>query len=47
VATIEVGDAEAASAWLRQQGIAFRQTREGALIPPEQAHGLAIELVGA
>ena len=47
VATIEVADVEHASAFLRQQGITFRRTREGALIPPLQAHGLAIELVGA
>jgi catechol 2,3-dioxygenase-like lactoylglutathione lyase family enzyme len=46
VATIEVADAERAAAWLRQQGVPFRQTREGALIPPGEAHGLAIELVG-
>ena len=46
VATIEVADAERAAALLRQQGVPFRRTREGALIPPGEAHGLAIELVG-
>lgn len=46
VLTVEVADPEQASAFLRLQGVAFRQGREGAFVPPEQAHGVAIELVG-
>jgi hypothetical protein len=47
VATIEVADLERAAAFLRQRAVPFRQTREGALIPPGEACGLAIELVAA
>jgi catechol 2,3-dioxygenase-like lactoylglutathione lyase family enzyme len=45
VVTLEVGDAERAVGWLRQEGVPFVETREGALLPPEQAHGVALELV--
>jgi hypothetical protein len=45
VVTIEVADVARAARFLTLQGISFRQSREGALIPPPQAHGAALELV--
>jgi hypothetical protein len=45
VVTIEVADVARAARFLTLQGISFRESREGALIPPPQAHGVALELV--
>lgn len=43
--TIEVADPARACAFLRLQGVAFRETTEGALIPAAEAHGVALELL--
>jgi hypothetical protein len=46
VLTVEVADPARASSFLALQGVVFHRTSEGALVPPEQAHGVALELVG-
>jgi catechol 2,3-dioxygenase-like lactoylglutathione lyase family enzyme len=43
--TVEVADPARACAFLRLQGVVFRETSEGALVPPTEAHGVALELV--
>jgi hypothetical protein len=45
VLSVEVADPERAFSFLALQGVAFHRTAEGALIPPEQARGVALELV--
>jgi catechol 2,3-dioxygenase-like lactoylglutathione lyase family enzyme len=45
VLSVEVADPDRAFSFLALQGVVFHRTAEGALIPPEQAHGVALELV--
>lgn len=46
VLTVEVADPERAASFLALQGVVFHRTAEGALVPPDGAHGVALELVG-
>jgi hypothetical protein len=46
VLTVEVADPARAASFLALQGIVFHRTSEGALVPPDQAHGVALDLVG-
>ena len=46
VLTVEVADPGRAASFLTLQGVVFHRTAEGALVPPEGAHGVALELVG-
>lgn len=45
VLTVEVADPERAASFLALQGVAFERTLEGVLVPPGEAHGVALELV--
>jgi hypothetical protein len=45
VVTLEVEDPDRAAALLRGEGVPFVEAREGAFVPPERAHGVALELV--
>lgn len=46
VLTVEVADPGRAASFLTLQGVVFHRTAEGALVPPGEAHGVALELVG-
>lgn len=45
VLSVEIADPDRAASFLGLQGVAFERTQEGVLVPPGEAHGVALELV--